>query len=80
MEYRLRSIISPAWICSYESLSDFRRSASTLASGFERTGRVRGMQPARFAGAHGPLMPTLGGLRMINAGHRKQGNTVPITG
>ena len=41
MEYRLRSIISPAWICSYESLSDFRRSTSTLAGSFERTGRTQ---------------------------------------
>jgi len=44
MEYRLRSIISPAWICSYESLSDFRRSTSTLAGSFERTGRTHSVQ------------------------------------
>jgi hypothetical protein len=30
----------PAWICSYENRNDFRRSASTLAGSFERTGRT----------------------------------------
>ena len=35
----------PAWICSYENQYDFRRSASTLTGGFERTGRTQSMQP-----------------------------------
>ncbi len=35
----------PAWICSYENQNDFRRSASTLAGSFERTGRTQSMQP-----------------------------------
>ena len=48
MGHRFRSIISPAWICSYESLSDFRRSASTLTGGFERTGRTHRLQLTAF--------------------------------
>ena len=34
----------PAWICSYENQNDFRRSASTLAGSFERTGRTHRLQ------------------------------------
>ena len=34
----------PAWICSYENQNDFRRSASTLAGGFKRTGRTQSVQ------------------------------------